>query len=163
MRFKIQLSGIKDIDLLALFYNRRFRFADEVKASLIAYVSKKGYIVFLPEPDTEISISLAPVQINIPLDDKEDKETIVFLKSIKHGCRSAAIKSIFRNMLQEPVIYAFLATGNKVIPEPQKTVHEAPQEDISKASTQLKTNGETALEEAEDEFDIFSGDFITNY
>ena len=163
MRFKIQLNGIKDLDLLSLYYNRQFRFPEEVKRTLCAYVSNNDYSVLLPDHMKETIVPFTPVQINISLDDREDKDVIFFLQKIKKGYRSAAVKSIFRNYLQRPAIDVFLISGSEIILRKEKG-HIEPQKEHKEVEKQKPlTTTIQPDENTEDEFDIFSGDFIKNY
>lgn len=164
MRVKIQIKGIRDFDILTLHYNRRFNLPLEIKTALAAYIRNTGEMIPLPSFDDVKEITLEAVQVNIPLDDINDSDIINFLSKIKKGYRASVIKSIFRNKLQEPVICASLIDGNndivikKAVPIKETHINEKPKTEVKTTSTKPEAPGII-----ENEWDVFSGGFITNY
>lgn len=163
MRAKIQVKGIKDFDILTLHYNRRFNLPSEMKTALAAYIRNTDEMIPLPDFDDMKEISLEAVQVNIPLDDTNDSDIILFLSKIKKGYRSSVIKSIFRNRLQEPVVFAALASSKDIVIK--KPVPAKKTSDNKKIETEVNTTSteSEAQINSEDEWDVFSGGFITNY
>ncbi len=156
MRVKMQLSGIKDLDLISLHYNKEFNLPREMRLALKAYAEGKECVIALPKQDNRAKYALNAVQINIPLHSEDDK-VVTLLKSLKNGCRSAAIKAIFRNCLQEPCIFAFLEDGSEIARAAPKKLAKTAQPIFNSLPEKVEIP-----EENEDDFDIFSDGFITN-
>lgn len=165
MRIKIQIKGIKDLDLLTLYYHRNFNLAEEIKSALKYYVRKTGEKIPVPDTNNLKEILLDAVNIYIVFDDIEEADIIKFLSHIKQGHKTFVIKTIFRNEIQEPVILNSI-DSKQTVQKKEKISSLQYKKAVYPKTTKKKENmPETNITENADneEWDMFSGDFITNY
>ena len=96
-----------DLDLIGLFANDNFKFEEEVANSLRAYVRKEKIKIATPATHSFSKCVNPKSQVNIILDENQDKDVIDFLFSVPSGNRNSFIKSVFRNYIDAPYFEAF--------------------------------------------------------
>lgn len=177
MRIKLRLGGVKDADLIALHVSRDFDLPQNIRKALRYYVGRQSDKIILPH-DVIPSFSTEPIAVNIPLNDVYDADIIQFLKELRIGYRSSAIKAIFRHAVERPYIEAFSDCSTIVKPiytitkqsaqEPQKDNHSIKQSVDETARISETHREQTVPDEtqnnAEETWDLFSEDgFVENY
>lgn len=165
MRIKLLLSGIKDFDLLALSQHNHYRIGEEIKRALRMYVRSDMRSIMLPdERGAPQEVLIEQKRISITLNEKSDRDVIEWLAGIQPGCKSTAIKSVFRNMLEAP----YLVGMDKIEPLVKKTIKRT---ERSAATMRRKESAPGQKEitipvqkdrQDEDEFDLFSDAFVGN-
>ncbi len=111
-----------DLDLIGLFANDNFKFEEEVANSLRAYVRKEETKIIIPTTHSFSKCVNPKSQVNIILDEKQDKDVIDFLFSVPSGNRNSFIKSVFRNYINAPYFEAF--TSDIKYTQPKKSPEE---------------------------------------
>ena len=105
MRINLILSGVRDFDLLALLQHEQYQLGKEIRRALRMYVRGDIHRILLPDvrgaPQT---VSTEQRRVSITLNDRLDADVIAWIEGIQAGCKSTAIKSVFRNMLEAPYL-----------------------------------------------------------
>lgn len=99
MKLTIRVYKRHDLDLLYLYKQESdFDFKAKLKSSLKSYIKNKPETNKIPKGSCKSVASLpSVVQMHIMLDPKEDKDILMWIKTITKGRRNNLIKNIFRN------------------------------------------------------------------
>ena len=162
MRIKIRLKGVQDIDLLALKVNPSFYFERALKVALVNHVRKEPIEIGSPLPS---SIPIPKVSdVYITLNDEKESDVIAWYKGIKDGCKSTAIKAIFRCSLSRAYVDVLsdVKLEEKALPVKKQQDTETPvkKEEVKPAAPKK----EKVVEPKQEESDGFSiDDFVEVY
>lgn len=164
MRINLILSGVRDFDLLALLQHEQYQLGKEIRRALRMYVRGDIHRILLPDvrgaPQT---VSTEQRRVSITLNDRLDADVIAWIAGIQTGCKSTAIKSVFRNMLEAPYLVGMdrmrgragrLYETKKKRQKTEAQPSEQPPEKASAVHEQEQQN--------DDEFDLFSDAFVGN-
>ena len=113
MRVRLKLSISHDMDLITLA-QCQFPIAEWIKISLKSYVEEKR-LISIPLPEMPPKIRYEKCEINFSLNDVRDLPVIEWLKNLRVGQRSGAIKSVFRCSLSAPCLAGHAADASAVI------------------------------------------------
>lgn len=160
MRIRLKLSVPHDMDLITLA-QCQFPISEWIKISLKSYVEEKR-LASIPLPEMPKEIRYIKGEINFSLHEVRDRAVIAWLKTLRTGQRTGAIKSIFRCSLSAPCLAGHMATGSALTIRPQKS---SPPVILSHspAVTHLTADKKSPLPstsipatiEDEDDFDVF--------
>ena len=107
MRINLILSGVRDFDLLALLQHEQYQLGKEIRRALRMYVPGVTYTAFCFQMCggwRRRRVSTEQRRVSITLNDRLDADVIAWIEGIQAGCKSTAIKSVFRNMLEAPYL-----------------------------------------------------------
>lgn len=106
-KIRIRLNGIRDIDLLALKYQRGFSLEDAIYTALRGYLTGMPCTIPVPEKGTgTLVVKNQKPWVFLSLDEEADRQLIAWYEAIPRGRRSVAIKCILRNYLSRPYLDA---------------------------------------------------------
>lgn len=164
MRIKLLLSGVRDFDLLALLQHEQYQLGKEIGRALRMYVRNDTHSIPLPDVrGAPQAVSTEHRRVSITLNDRLDADVIAWIEGIQAGCKSTAIKSVFRNMLEAPYL-----VGMDRMREGAGRLHEAKkkrQKTKTQPSEQPPEKASAVHEQEQqndDEFDLFSDAFVGN-
>lgn len=166
MRIKLLLSGIKDFDLLALSQNSRYKIGKEIKQALRMYI--RGDMQSLTLPDRRSApqeVTIEQRRISITLNDQADKDVIEWLNQIQPGCKSTAIKSVYRNMLEAPYLIGMEKAGSNPAQDRKRTKRHPVTTELAPNTPHVQKKASTTAEpgkQDDSEFDLFSDAFVDN-
>lgn len=164
MRINLILSGVRDFDLLALLQHEQYQLGKEIRRALRMYVRGDIHSILLPDVrGAPQMVSTEHRRVSITLNDRLDADVIAWIEGIQAGCKSTAIKSVFRNMLEAPYL-----VGMDRMREGAGRLHEAKkkrQKTKTQPSEQPPEKASAVHEQEQqndDEFDLFSDAFVGN-
>lgn len=174
MRIKLRL-GADDLDLIALKYNRNFKFSYAVKRALLEYVTS-GECTRIQVPyDSLTPVGLVPVQIDITLNETEFSDVISWIKGIRKGLRNTAVKIIIRSAISNPNMGLLMIKNDHLIAAPARVEAQVGSTLYSNPTGELCTRPNPTVHfvneplsqnkelNNEEEFDLFASDFFDQY
>ena len=103
MRIKLRLYS-RDLDLIALKHVPNFRLGKAIRAALVEYV-ETGMVnrIFVELPATFPTLPLND-QIDISFTGEEQEKVAEWIKNLKPGLRSFAVKTVIRAAIGNPIL-----------------------------------------------------------
>ncbi len=114
MRQKIRLYA-KDLDLLTLKQLPGFRIGTAVRKALYEYVEYGKCERLHINYGSRIPIEIKRDAFDISFDGEKYQNVSKWLESIRPGMRSAAVKTVFRSAIENPVLFAFACDSTIII------------------------------------------------
>ena len=161
MRVRLKLSITHDMDIITLT-QCQFPVSEWIKISLKSYV-EDGHIINIPLPETPEQIRYEKCEINFSLHEEKEKNIINWLKSLRIGQRSGAIKSIFRCSLSAPCLAGHHSNCINISTNISRDFPSVTPSVSHKKNSQKKKESETNITDTiipvtnnnDDDFDVF--------